>query len=320
MKKLILSTLLVAGASMSYAQFTVIPPDSDDIYWNRGRVGIGLSAPKAKLDVHMATNYMYKEETGFRLSYPIPSLINDPGAPPVINTSVFEIRQKAPLGSNYITKMVVTRSGNVGIGVPLSEPLLEQDLVVISDNQVNKIDLHVKGFSLIDGDQASLLLGRNTGSKYGEWGIEYNEHVKGLNFWKPSGSNNFGNYFMFISDKGKVGIGVDPSELKGDYNLYVSQGILAERVKVALRNTTDWADYVFKSDYELMNLSDVEAYIRSNGHLPGIPAAEEVKESGIDVALMDAKLLEKIEELTLYMIELKKENAAIKLQLETLKK
>jgi trimeric autotransporter adhesin len=65
---------------------------------------------------------------------------------------------------------------------------------------------------------------------------------------------------------------------------------------------------------------EVDAFIRQHGHLPGVPAAEEVKEQGIDMALMDAKLLEKIEELTLYVIELKKENEAIKAQLNSLKK
>jgi hypothetical protein len=98
----------------------------------------------------------------------------------------------------------------------------------------------------------------------------------------------------------------------GNYQLYVEQGILAERVKVALKSTSHWADYVFSPNYKLMPLTQVEEYITKNNHLPNVPSAEEVHKEGIDMATMDAKLLEKIEELTLYMIELKKENLALK--------
>lgn len=96
------------------------------------------------------------------------------------------------------------------------------------------------------------------------------------------------------------------------YKLYVKDGILTEKVKVAVYNSASWADYVFNKDYKLLSLPEVEAYIKKNKHLPGVPSAEEVVKDGIDMATMDAKLLEKIEELTLYMIQLKKENDALK--------
>ena len=70
----------------------------------------------------------------------------------------------------------------------------------------------------------------------------------------------------------------------------------------------------------MLPINEVETFINANGHLPGVPSAMEVNETGIDVAKMDAKLLEKIEELTLYMIQLKKENEGIKAELELLKK
>ena len=88
-----------------------------------------------------------------------------------------------------------------------------------------------------------------------------------------------------------------------------------------------WADYVFKKDYQLKSLEEVEKHIVENGHLPNIPSAQEVKENGINVAEMDAKLLEKIEELTLYSIEqdkqiknLQKENTELKKQSEKIEK
>lgn len=81
-----------------------------------------------------------------------------------------------------------------------------------------------------------------------------------------------------------------------------------------------WADYVFQPHYDLKTLEQVEKHIKENGHLPNIPSAKEVKEKGINLAEMDSKLLEKIEELTLYSIEqnkeikkLKEENRSLKL-------
>lgn len=117
---------------------------------------------------------------------------------------------------------------------------------------------------------------------------------------------------------GKVLIG--NVTVPGNYKLYVEQGILTERVKVALKSTSYWADYVFAPDYKLMPLSEVEAFVKEHRHLPNVPSAEEVVKDGIDVATMDAKLLEKIEELTLYMLQLKQENEALKARIESLEK
>lgn len=92
------------------------------------------------------------------------------------------------------------------------------------------------------------------------------------------------------------------------YSLFVENGILTEKVKVAVKTTANWADYVFAEDYKLKSLEEVETFVNANKHLPGVPSAKEVVANGLDLATMDAKLLEKIEELTLYMIELKKQN------------
>lgn len=87
-----------------------------------------------------------------------------------------------------------------------------------------------------------------------------------------------------------------------------------------------WADYVFKKDYRLSSLEEVEKHIQEKGHLPNIPSAEDVLRNGINLGEMDAKLLEKIEELTLYSIEqnkhiksLQEENKTLKSQSEDIK-
>ncbi len=76
------------------------------------------------------------------------------------------------------------------------------------------------------------------------------------------------------------------------------------------------ADYVFGDNYELKSLSDVEAYVKENKHLPGIPSAEELSEKGMNVSDMTNLLLEKIEELTLHVIQLQKEVETLKSKVE----
>lgn len=88
------------------------------------------------------------------------------------------------------------------------------------------------------------------------------------------------------------------------------------KVKEVEVKTNVWADYVFKKEYQLKSLEDVEKHIIEKGHLPNIPTAQEVLENGINVAEMNSKLLEKIEELTLYSIE---QNKQLKFQAEEIK-
>lgn len=67
-----------------------------------------------------------------------------------------------------------------------------------------------------------------------------------------------------------------------------------------------WSDFVFNDDYDLPTLQEVEKHIREKGHLKNIPSAKEVEENGIQLGEMNAKLLPKIEELTLYILDIKK--------------
>jgi len=101
---------------------------------------------------------------------------------------------------------------------------------------------------------------------------------------------------------GKVAIGNPPS-YPGNYDLYVMGGILAEKVKVALSSSAGWSDFVFDPDYKLKSISELEEFIKSNKHLPEIPTTEDVTANGTDLGEIQAKLLQKIEELTLYIIQ-----------------
>ncbi|WP_057937329.1 hypothetical protein [Algoriphagus resistens] len=100
---------------------------------------------------------------------------------------------------------------------------------------------------------------------------------------------------MRILSNGNVGIGtVSPSE-----KLSVNGKIKAHEINLT---TTGWPDYVFTPEYNLMPLSELEAFIQMNGHLPDVPTEAEVMENGINLAEMNVKLLEKVEELTLYIL------------------
>ncbi|WP_448105180.1 hypothetical protein [Pedobacter panaciterrae] len=108
---------------------------------------------------------------------------------------------------------------------------------------------------------------------------------------------------------GNVGIGTTTPNAK----LAVNGRIRAQEIKVEI---ADWPDYVFAEDYQLPSLQQTEKHIKEKGHLPGIPSAEEVKANGVDLGEMNAKLLKKMEEMTLIMIQL---NKKVEQQAETLK-
>lgn len=117
-----------------------------------------------------------------------------------------------------------------------------------------------------------------------------------------------------ITADGNVVIGAtDP---KG-YKLAVAGKVIAESIKVKLSG--NWPDYVFTSDYKLPSLQELEAYIKANQHLPGIPSAEEVAADGLVLEEMNKKLLQKVEELTLYLLEEHKRNEAQQKEIAELK-
>jgi len=114
---------------------------------------------------------------------------------------------------------------------------------------------------------------------------------------------------MRISTSGNVGIGTSfPTE-----KLSVNGNIRAKEIKVETQN---WPDYVFKSDYSLPSLEATEKHIKEKGHLPGIPSAAEAEQKGINLSEMNGKLLKKIEELTLYMIDMNKNVSDLKLKVK----
>lgn len=126
--------------------------------------------------------------------------------------------------------------------------------------------------------------------------------------------NDSGNVIICGNEQGGVGIGVIAgSSIPAGYLLAVDGKILSEEVKVQL--SQDWPDYVFDKKYSLLPLNDLKKYITANKHLPNIPAAADVKKNGIELGDMQKRMMEKIEELTLYILELKTELDKVKKEL-----
>jgi len=96
----------------------------------------------------------------------------------------------------------------------------------------------------------------------------------------------------------------------GTFKLAVEGKIGAREVNVT--TTTPWPDYVFAKDYSLLTLEEIKTYIALHKHLPEVPSAKDVEANGVNLGEMNALLLKKIEELTLYMIDVKQENEILK--------
>lgn len=148
-------------------------------------------------------------------------------------------------------------------------------------------------------------------------------------FFIMTNNNNDGNSKIGIGDglglsfsvfnNGKVTIGRGYYHDEDDYALYVGKGIKTEKVKVEIASENEWADYVFFDNYKLMPLKKLQSFIQENRHLPKIPTAKEVVEGGVELKELNIKLLEKIEELSLYVIGLEREIDNLKKDLNRIK-
>ena len=165
--------------------------------------------------------------------------------------------------------------------------------------------LHIKA------TYAKMVLESNGGSK---WWLYARPQDGSLRFSDLNG----GGLRMYIGNDGNIGIGTtDPA----GYKLAVNGKIRAKEIKIE----TGWSDFVFEADYKLMPLDKLERHIIANKSLPDIPTEKEVLAGGVNLGEMQSKLLEKIEELTLYVInqdkelrELRKENRELKTRISAL--
>ena len=204
-------------------------------------------------------------------------------------------------GANVLKFNVNYGTGNVGLAGS-AVPMTAVHINSAVSGDTLKITNSTSGHSITDGLEI-----RTTGNVA--------SIINRENSTLELGTNNA--TFVKINPTGSVLIG--NTNTPAGYKLFVEQGILTEKIKVAVKNTAEWSDYVFANNYNLLPLTEVESFIKTNSHLPGVPSASEVVNEGINVAKMDAKLLEKIEELTLYIIDMNKRIESLEQENRTLK-
>ena len=219
-------------------------------------------------------------------------------------------------GSNYslsdgslyaYARVLISSTGNMGIGT--RNPQERLHVVSASSNDIT--------WPIIANNPYN----NSTSNPYGV-GIKL-KHSSSNEGWKWSGIASVnesgwandsglalfsdGSEKVRIKANGSVGIGTTST---GPHKLAVEGSVGAREIKVQAPGT-GWSDFVFEEDYNLRSLKEVENFISENNHLPDIPSETEVTESGINLGEMDAKLLQKIEELTLYLIEQNKKIEAL---------
>jgi hypothetical protein len=209
-------------------------------------------------------------------------------------------------------------NGNVGIGT--TSPITNFEVVgtaVISNPAGTNYNENLRLPSSATG-YACIALGASAGGAgtgLGQWSLVKFPSVEASRFSIRHNNDDYLN----ISTNGNIGMGIsNPVD-----RLAVNGRIKAKEIKVEL---TGWPDVVFAKDYVLPTLQETEKHIFEKGHLPGIPSAAEVEKNGVELGDMNKTLLQKIEELTLYLIEqgkdikeLKKQNKNLLLEIEKIK-
>lgn len=304
---------------------------------DNGNVGIGVMNPLAKLDV-IGGNWDVANGNGdlkigdatyqFKLG-----VATGGGGAGDIRMFAKGGTARMIWGSGTTDRMALSSSGYLGLGTIAPSVAIEVEGTTDAASEI-----YIKGgnssfptqrFSRINGTHAAptalssgKFLGRimfdgYNGTSYTSSSSIYclsselwSSTAKGsyLTFYTTQNGTNTFSEKLRIDHNGNVGIGTTTPDNKLD----VKGIIRAEEVVVE----TGWADYVFEENYELNELEKVEAFIKENKHLPNVPSAKEIQESGAHVADLMTKMMAKIEELTLYTIKQQKEIDELKRKLD----
>jgi len=236
-------------------------------------------------------------------------------------------------GSANHDNVVILNDGRTVVGQDVNTTMISSNDVLTVKDAIGFYNVYDTTWRTLHGNTEEGVLGiaaytgSNNGSSIEMYGRSYSDvSRRGTISFSSYGNATIGHGFsnfdpststwtslMAIQNDGKVIVGKDIiGNTPGDYFLYVEKGILTEKLRVANHSDAYWADFVFNKNYTLMSIDEVEKYIKVNKHLPEIPSANEVKKNGVDVLEMEGKLLQKIEELTLYVIKQQKEIDALR--------
>ncbi len=291
----------------------VMTINRNDVRMN-GKLSIGTGSPGGRLDISASgttTSLDIETHNGFELDFTGSTGANIRNA----NGSIFMLAgasKEVHFGANNTNSQMVLKNGKVGIGE--TDP---SDMLVINDpgnsssgGMTIRRNRYARLNIISDNYWAGIELRRDDNGTAGRPYIDFTNNLSdnyGIRLSAPTNNN--------LSIEGG-GLTIGTTCLPSGYDLAVNGKIKAKEVQVSL---TGWCDFVFEEDYPLMPLEELEKSIDTHKHLPGIPSAEEALRDGISLGEMDARLLQKIEELTLYVIDLKKENEAMKKEIRAMK-
>jgi hypothetical protein len=282
---------LQVNGSVSIGYESALPTQAKSLIVS-GLVGIGTFTPTAKLDVVgkiKAVNLQLT--TGFNTGYLLVS--DNQGNASWVDPTTINAGAWIRNGNN----IYVGTDKKIGIGTetPAEQLQIVGNLHLSGAIKGGHTDWHPLAFygGTSETDGSYILMGNNSTGSDGSIKM----FAKGTNSGIEFSNKNM--TVMNIKSTNEIVIGSPDTKA----NMFVNGEINANLVRV---NTQEWYDCVFDTEYKLQPLSEIEAYINQHKHLPEIPSEAEVKADGIDVAQMNALLLKKVEELTLYVIALEK--------------
>jgi hypothetical protein len=311
MKKAIFLLSFIFHAYLLLAQWTTGTGNINNT--NTGNIGIGTTTPAQKLTI--AGGVRVDDGDLFAGGLSEANVNGSPwlhfgnnisgegvGSPRASGTSN---RYGLDLYTAYLPRLSITNTGNVGIGTSIPA----QKLTISGGLRIDDADLFSGGVTATNMNTLPWL---HFGSNISGEGIGSN---------RPVGSTNQYGLDIYtahtvrlsITNGGNVLIG-KTSQANATYMLDIAGNARANKVVV---NVTG-ADFVFDSAYQLPSLHKVETYIRENHHLPGIESAKQMEKDGLSIGENQTRLLQKIEELTLYLIQAQKENEALKVRIAKL--
>ena len=305
MRNFLFTIALLAIVSFSYSQ----------------NVGVGTTTPNYKLHISGGDLFIQSSTGSLRFGY---DGSNQWKFPTTGGGADFRM-ETTTNGSTFTQQHYFSQNGDVGIGTGIPGPIARLDVKTNGNSSLTS------AFMLRNSDNDTMMRIRNNGYVgIGYNGTSYGRPLNiqggGVNFYYdastfggaifPDANNNIvmwsqnsgGQTVVLQPSWGQVAIGTYTPAT--GYKFSVKGKMICEEARVQLN--ASWPDYVFANDYNLRPLDELEKLIKDKNHLPNIPPAAQVEKEGFDLGGMSIKLLEKVEELTLYVIELNKKYNELK--------